>query len=112
MNAHSVAKLYFIKNDPANVRESSVLILVQEIVALNFFATLLCDKSKYFLLFLSRRLEFSICAVEGVPCRPDRIIVEVDDVIRTLDDLATWRLNKPDGLDSCDLIVIVSDFAY
>jgi hypothetical protein len=38
-------------------------------------------------------------------------MVEVDDVIGILDDLAAWGLNIPDRLDPCDLIVIVSDFA-
>jgi hypothetical protein len=46
MNAHSVAKLYFIKNDPANVRELSAIIPVQKIVWLNLFAAFLCDKGE------------------------------------------------------------------
>jgi hypothetical protein len=44
MNAHSVAKLYFIKDDPANVRELSALIPVQKIVLLSLFAAFLCDE--------------------------------------------------------------------
>jgi len=54
MNAHSVAKLYFIKNDPANVRELSAIIPVQKIVWLNLFAAFLCDKGEDYLLFFSR----------------------------------------------------------
>jgi hypothetical protein len=111
MNAHSVAKLYFIKDDTANVRELSVLILFQEIVALNFFATLLCDKIEYFPFFFIRQLEVLIRLVKDVPCRPNRVIAKVNNVIRTFAAIVAWGRFKPDRLNSCDLTVIVGSFA-
>jgi len=51
MNAHSVANLYFIKNDPANVCRTSILFIIQQIALFNLFAALHCDKSEDFLLF-------------------------------------------------------------
>src|SRR5215475_1840916 len=85
--------------------ESSILILIQEIVAFNLFATFLCDKGEDFLLL------FLICAIKSAPRCPDRTVVEMDDMIRPLDDLAVWGLDIPDRHDSCDLIVIMSYFA-
>src|SRR5215468_7245942 len=85
--------------------ESSILILIQEIVAFNLYAAFLCDKGEDFLLL------FLICVIKSVPRCQDRTVVEMDDMIRPLDDLAVWSLDKPDRSDSCDLIVIVSDFA-
>jgi hypothetical protein len=67
MNVHSVAKLYFIKDDPANVRRSSVFSPVQKIISLNLFAAFLCDKSEDFTPFFIRQLEILICAIKVVP---------------------------------------------